>query len=102
MLITLFKLSIHFFKLKIENKRFIGKYQRSAFLDSFFLYSLIATVIVIFRFLLIFTSYNLFNSSYIGSWALISIILGLFTIFIFVEAFKEEKAIRIEYIQNEE
>jgi hypothetical protein len=102
MLITLFKLSIHFFKLKIENKRFIGKYQRSAFLDSFFIYSLIATVIVIFRFLLIFTSYNLFNSSYIGSWALISIILGLFTIFIFVEAFKEEKAIRTEYIQNEE
>ncbi len=102
MFFTLIRLTIHFLILKIKNKMLIGKYQRSAFLDSVFLFFLILNFIIFLRFVLIFTSIQIFNSSFIGSWALILLLISFFTVFLFIESFKEEKAIRSDYINNEE
>ena len=102
MFFTLIRLTFHFLILKIKNKMLIGKYQRSAFLDSVFLFFLILNFIVFLRFVLIFTSIQIFNSSFVGSWALILLLISFFTIFLFIESFKEEKSIRSEYINNEE
>mgnify|MGYP001254677997 FL=1 len=102
MFLTLIRLTFHFLILKIKNKMLIGKYQRSAFLDSVFLFFLILNFIIFLRFVLIFTSIQIFNSSFVGSWALILLLISFFTIFLFIESFKEEKSIRSEYINNEE
>ncbi len=102
MFFTLIRLTFHFLILKIKNKMLIGKYQRSAFLDSVFLFFLILNFIIFLRFVLIFTSIQIFNSSFIGSWALILLLISFFTVFLFIESFKEEKAIRSDYINNEE
>ena len=102
MFFTLIRLTFHFLILKIKNKMLIGKYQRSAFLDSVFLFFLILNFIIFLRFVLIFTSIQIFNSSFVGSWALILLLISFFTIFLFIESFKEEKSIRSEYINNEE
>ena len=102
MFLTLIRLTFHFLILKIKNKMLIGKYQRSAFLDSVFLFFLILNFIIFLRFVLIFTSIQIFNSSFVGSWALILLLISFFTIFLFIESFKEEKSIRSEYISNEE
>lgn len=102
MFFTLIRLTFHFLILKIKNKMLIGKYQRSAFLDSVFLFFLILNFIVFLRFVLIFTSIQIFNSSFVGSWALILLLITFFSIFLFIESFKEEKSIRSEYINNEE
>ena len=102
MFFTLIRLTLHFLILKIKNKMLIGKYQRSAFLDSVFLFFLILNFIIFLRFVLIFTSIQIFNSSFVGSWALILLLISFFTIFLFIESFKEEKSIRSEYINNEE
>lgn len=102
MFFTLIRLTFHFLILKIKNKMLIGKYQRSAFLDSVFLFFLILNLIVFLRFALIFTSIQIFNSSFVGSWALILLLISFFTIFLFIESFKEEKSIRSDYINNEE
>lgn len=102
MFFTLVKLTFHFLILKIKNKMLIGKYQRSAFLDILFLTFLFLTFIIFIRFLLIFSSIQVFNTSFVGSWALILLLISFFTIFIFVESFKEEKSIRNEFIRNEE
>ena len=102
MFFTLIRLTIHFLILKIKNKMLIGKYKRSAFLDSVFLFFLILNFIIFLRFVLIFTSIQIFNSSFIGSWALILLLISFFTVFLFIESFKEEKAIRSDYINNEE
>jgi len=58
--------------------------------------------IIFFRFILIFTPLKYFDTSYVGSWALILLTIGMFTIFIFIESFKEEKEIRSEYIHFDE
>ena len=102
MFFTLIRLTFHFLILKIKNKMLIGKYQRSAFLDSVFLFFLILNFIIFLRFVLIFTSIQIFNSSFVGSWALILLLISFFTIFLFIESYKEEKSIRSEYINNEE
>tara|TARA_B100000965_G_scaffold396562_1_gene411675 strand:+ start:2585 stop:3544 length:960 start_codon:yes stop_codon:yes gene_type:complete len=102
MLFTLIRLTKHFLTLKIKNKILVGKYQRSAFLDSVFIFCSVLTFITFLRFLLIFTEIQFLNSSFVGSWALILLVISIFTIFVFVESFKEEKAIRSQYIQNEE
>ena len=102
MFFTLVRLTFHFLILKIKNKMLIGKYQRSAFLDILFLTFLFLTFIILIRFLLIFSSIQVFNTSFVGSWALILLLISFFTIFIFVESFKEEKSIRNEFIRNEE
>ncbi len=102
MFFTLVRLTFHFLILKIKNKMLIGKYQRSAFLDILFLTFLFLTFIIFIRFLLIFSSIQVFNTSFVGSWALILLLISFFTIFIFVESFKEEKSIRNEFIRNEE
>ncbi len=99
---TLLRLTFHFLILKIKNKILIGKYQRSAFLDFVFLIFLVITFIIFFRFILIFSNFQIFNTSFIGSWALILLLISFFTIFIFIESFKEEKSIRNDYINNEE
>lgn len=99
MLFTLIRLVFYFQKAKIRNKLYIGKYQRSAFLDILFHGFLFITLAVFLRFILIFTPLHYFDTSYIGSWALILLMLGIFTIFIFIESFKEDKEIRHEYIQ---
>ncbi len=101
-LYTLFRLTIHFLRIKIKNKVLIGKYQRSAFLDILFLFFLFLSVLIFFRFVLIFTTIQFFNSSFVGSWALILLLVSIFTVFIFIGSFKEEKAIRSLYIENEE
>ena len=102
MFFTLIRLTFHFLILKIKNKMLIGKYQRSDFLDYVFLFFLILNFIIFLRFVLIFTSIQIFNSSFVGSWALILLLISFFTIFLFIESFKEEKSIRSEYINNEE
>ena len=102
MLFTLIRLTKHFLTLKIKNKILVGKYQRSAFLDSVFIFCSVLTFITFLRFLLIFTEIQFLNSSFVGSWALILLVISIFTVFVFVESFKEEKAIRSQYIQNEE
>jgi len=102
MFFTLTRLSLHFLILKIKNKILIGKYQRSAFLDSVFLFFLILNFIILLRFALIFSSIQIFNTSFIGSWALILLLVSFFTMFMFIESFKEEKSIRNEHIDNEE
>ncbi len=102
MFFTLIRLTFHFLILKIKNKMLIGKYQRSAFLDILFLTFLFLTLIIFIRFVLIFSSIQFFNTSFVGSWALILLLISFFTIFIFVESFKEEKSIRNEFIRNEE
>tara|TARA_B000000565_G_scaffold232416_1_gene191728 strand:- start:1327 stop:2286 length:960 start_codon:yes stop_codon:yes gene_type:complete len=102
MLFTLIRLTKHFLSLKIKNKILVGKYQRSAFLDSLFILFSVLSFITLLRFILIFTEIQILNSSFIGSWALILLVISIFTIFVFVESFKEEKAIRSQYIQNEE
>lgn len=102
MLLTLTRLVFYFQKVKIRNKLYIGKHQRSAFLDILFNVFLIITTVVFFRFILIFTPLQYFDTSYIGSWALILLVLGIFTIFIFIQSFKEEKEIRREYIKIDE
>ncbi len=102
MFFTLVRLTFHFLILKIKNKMLIGKYQRSAFLDILFLTFLFLTFLIFIRFVLIFTSIQVFNTSFVGSWALILLLISFFTIFIFVESFKEEKSIRNEFISNEE
>ncbi len=102
MLFTLSKLTFHFLFLKIRNKVTIGKYQRSAFLDIVFLFCLFLTILTFIRFILIFTPLTFFNTSFTGSWALILLILSIFTIFVFIESFKEEKSIRKNYIESDE
>lgn len=102
MLFTLIRLTFHFLFLKIRAKILIGKYQRSAFLDIIFLFFLFLSTLVFLRFILIFTSLNFFNTSFTGSWALILLIISIFTIFLFIESFKEEKAIRNQYINSDE
>ena len=102
MFFTIIRLSLHFLILKIKNKILIGKYQRSAFLDFVFLFFLILNFIVFLRFALIFTSIQIFNTSFIGSWALILLLISFFTMFLFIESFKEEKSIRNDHIDNEE
>ncbi len=102
MLFTLTKLTFHFLFLKIRNKVTIGKYQRSAFLDIVFLFCLLFSILTFIRFILIFTPLSFFNTSFIGSWALILLILSIFTIFVFIESFKEEKSIRKQYIDSDE
>ena len=102
MFFTLIRLTFHFLILKIKNKMLIGKYQRSAFLDILFLTFLFLTLLIFIRFVLIFSSIQFFNTSFVGSWALILLLISFFTIFIFVESFKEEKSIRNEFIRNEE
>ena len=89
-------------KLKIRNKILIGKYQRSAFLDILFLIFLFISTVTLIRFILIFTSIQIFNSSFVGSWFLILLLILFFTIFVFIESFKEEKSIRNEFINNED
>jgi len=96
---TLMRLTLHFCFLKIKNKILIGKYQRSAFLDITLLFFLALNIITLFRFVLIFSSVAYFDTSYTGSWALILLLLFIFTIFIFIESFKEEKAIRNKFIE---
>lgn len=102
MIFTLTKLTFHFMKLKIRNKILIGKYQRSAFLDILFLLFLFISSVTLIRFILIFTSIQIFNSSFVGSWFLILLLILFFTIFVFIESFKEEKSIRNEFINNED
>ena len=102
MFFTLIRLTFHFLILKIKTKMLIGKYQRSAFLDILFLTFLFLTLLIFIRFVLIFSSIQFFNTSFVGSWALILLLISFFTIFIFVESFKEEKSIRNEFIRNEE
>ena len=102
MAFTLVRMVVHFYLLKIKNKMLIGSYQRSAFLDIISIIFSILTFIVSLRFLLIFSSLRIFVTSYICSWALINLLLFIFTILIFVEAFKEEKSIRNSYIFNED
>ena len=102
MIFTLSKLLLYFLFLKIKNKLLIGKYQRSAFLDIVSLIFLFITFILTIRFILIFTPIQIFGTSFIGSWALIVLITSIFNILLFVESFKEEKAIRKNYIQNED
>ena len=102
MFFTIIRLSLHFLILKIKNKILIGKYQRSAFLDFVFLFFLVLNFIVFLRFALIFTSIQIFNTSFVGSWALILLLISFFTMFLFIESFKEEKSIRNDHIGNEE
>tara|TARA_B100000131_G_scaffold218016_1_gene209528 strand:- start:1033 stop:1992 length:960 start_codon:yes stop_codon:yes gene_type:complete len=102
MLFTLFRLTIHFLIQKIKNKIMIGKYQRSAFLDMVFLSFLFISSLIFLRFVLIFSEIQIFNSSNIGSWTLIMLIISIFTVFVFTQSFQEEKSIRNLYIENEE
>ena len=102
MIFTLSKLLLYFLFLKIKNKLLFCKYQRSAILDIVSLIFLFFTFILTIRFILIFTPIQIFGTSFIGSWALIVLITSIFNILLFVESFKEEKAIRKNYIQNED
>ena len=102
MAFTLIRLVFHFHKVKIKNKLLIGKYQRSAFLDILFISFFFTSMSVSIRFIMIFTPIKYFDTSYVGSWALILLTIGIFTIFIFIESFKEEKEIRNEYIHIDE
>ncbi len=102
MAFTLTRLVFHFHKIKIRNKLLIGKYQRSAFLDILFIASFFVSFTIFVRFILIFTPFKYFDTSYVGSWALILLTIGIFTVFIFIESFKEEKEIRNEYIHFDE
>ena len=63
------------------------------------LFFLALNIITLFRFILIFSSVAYFDTSFTGSWALILLLLFIFTVFIFIESFKEEKAIRNKFIE---
>ncbi len=102
MVFTLSRLITYFYILKIKKKLLIGKYQRSAFLDILSVSFLFISLLTLLRFFLIFLPINFFDTSNIGSWALISLVLVLFNVLIFVEAFKEEKAARDRFIENED
>jgi len=102
MAFTLIRMVVHFYLLKIKNKMLIGSYQRSAFLDIISIIFSILTLIISLRFLLIFSPLSVFDTSYIGSWALIALLFFIFTILLLVEGFKEEKSIRNFYVFNEE
>ena len=89
MFFTLIRLTFHFLILKIKNKMLIGKYQRSAFLDSVFLFFLILNFIFFLRFVLIFTSIQIFNSSFVDP-ALILLLISFFTIFLFMNLLRKK------------
>ena len=65
MFFTLIRLTFHFLILKIKTKMLIGKYQRSAFLDILFLTFLFLIFLIFIRFVLIFSSIQFFNTSFV-------------------------------------
>ena len=100
MLFTILKLSTIFFFTKIKIKRSIGTYQRSAFLDILFISSFAITFYLMIQliYIALFAETTLIkpgNLLYIFLFSFIS------SITLFVSSFKEEKAIRNNYITSE-
>ncbi len=95
---TILKLSFLFYFRKLKNKKMLGIYQRSAFFDVLFLFSLL--IVFLLFFLLVYIPFYA-TTSIISS----SNLLILFAVFLvislscFIVSFKEEKNIRNEYIE---
>jgi glycosyltransferase involved in cell wall biosynthesis len=99
-LFTLLKLSLYFYLKKIKLKKFIGIYQRSAFLDKIFIFLLVSNI---FLFIGILYLLNFAVTTIVAPRTLLFIfVLSLIlNIIIFILSFKEEKSIRNTYIHNE-
>lgn len=99
-LLTLMRLFFYFYIKKIKIKKFIGIYQRSAFLDKTFIFVLITNILLILSILyLIYFSVG----SIIAPRTLLFIFIFnfMFNVVIFILSFKEEKSIRNTYIDSE-
>lgn len=99
-LYTIIKLTVIFYFRKIKIKKGIGIYQRSAFIDMFFIFSLLLSfylLIQLFYIVFVATS-SLINP---GNLLFLFIFSLLLSIVLFVSSFKEEKAIRNDSIDSE-
>lgn len=99
-LLTLMRLFFYFYIKKIKIKKFIGIYQRSAFLDKTFIFVLTTNILLILSILyLIYFSVG----SIIAPRTLLFIFIFnfMFNVVIFILSFKEEKSIRNTYIDSE-
>ena len=99
-LYTIIKLTVIFYFRKIKIKKGIGIYQRSAFLDMFFIFSLLLSsylLIQLFYIVFVATS-SLINP---GNLLFIFIFSLLLSIVLFVSSYKEEKANRNDCIDSE-
>lgn len=99
-LITLLKLSLYFYLKKIKLKKFIGIYQRSAFLDKIFLILLFSNILL-FIGILYLLSFDVSSIVAPRTLLFIFVINLIFNIIIFILSFKEEKSIRNLYIDSE-
>lgn len=97
---TILKLSFLFYFRKLNNKKLLGNYQRSAFFDILFLFSL--SIVFILFFLIFYISFYAATSIISTSNLLILLVVFLIiSLSCFVASFKEEKNIRNEYIEIE-
>ena len=99
-LFTLLRLTLYFYIKKIKLKKFIGIYQRSAFLDKSFIFLLFTNIFLVLGILYLL---RFASSSLIAPRTLLFILLFnlIFNIVIFILSFKEEKSIRNVYIDSE-
>lgn len=99
-LYTIIKLTTIFYFRKIKIKKRIGIYQRSAFLDMFFIFSLTVSIYLLIQLLYIafVATSSLINP---GNLLFIFIFSLILSIILFVSSFKEEKAIRNNSIDSE-
>lgn len=99
-LFTILKLSFNFYVKKIKIKKNVGVFQKSAFFDILFIYSLTGTVLML---CLLF--YTVFFANYVYVSTVNLLILFLFFLFLsvllFLSSFKEEKSIRNKYISSD-
>ena len=99
-LFTLLKLFVFFYFKKIKIKKNIGNYQRSAFFDLLFLFSLIINLYLLIQIILVI---NFYTPSFLNPRTLLFLFL-IFTflsMFLFTISFREEKMIRNTYISCE-
>jgi dolichol-phosphate mannosyltransferase len=99
-LITLTKLSIRFYLLKIKKKRTIAQFQRSAFFDILFIGGLCLslTLFIWLLFILFFSSTTIIQP---GNLLLLNFISILITSLFFSASYKEEKNIRNKNISSD-
>lgn len=99
-LFTILKLTIYFYRKKINIKKKYGNFQRSAFFDLVFIWSFLATV---FLLLILFFVYFFAETSVLRLSTILFLVLFniIFNLIFFIISFKEEKSIRNTYVERE-
>jgi len=100
MLFLLIKLSIFFYFKKIIIKQNLGEYQRSAFLDKWFIFHFLITL---FNLFFLYSDIYYLEITIIKTSTLLFLLLFnlIFSIMLFLFSFSQEIVLRDKYINNE-